>query len=373
MNKKNIIIVSVLSIALGAGFWTVFQQRNKKENSLKTTQTIVKPKLTVQVENPIQKTLKETINVSGNVIAWQESSIGSELSGLRIQNIFVDVGSVVKKDTLLAQLNDDSIQAEILQAKAALLEAKANLKQAQENAQKARNLENSNALSEQQKTQFLTTEQVNLAKLESAKANLKLLEIKLSKTQIKSPVNGIVSIKNASLGSLSSTSEMFKIISEEKLQWQPQIASDYLLQINKNMPIKIRLQQKTLDLKINEISPYVNSQTRQGTLLINISKEEHKNRIKPGMFLSGLLEFKESPQLLINSKAVVLKDAFNYVFVVKSDNRVEQRKVVLGDVYGNSTAIKSGLKIDEKVVVTGATFLNDGDLISIQDVLENNK
>ena len=32
MNKKNIIIVSVLSIALGAGFWTVFQQRNKKEN-----------------------------------------------------------------------------------------------------------------------------------------------------------------------------------------------------------------------------------------------------------------------------------------------------------------------------------------------------
>ena len=47
--------------------------------------------------------------------------------------------------------------------------------------------------------------------------------------------------------------------------------------------------------------------------------------------------------------------------------------MVLGDVYGNSTAIKSGLKIDEKVVVTGATFLNDGDLISIQDVLENNK
>ncbi|GAO25548.1 RND family efflux transporter MFP subunit [Alicycliphilus sp. B1] len=60
---------------------------------------------------------------NGNVAAWQEASIGAEVSGLRLAEVRVNVGDVVRAGQVLAVFADDTVRADAAQARAGLLEA----------------------------------------------------------------------------------------------------------------------------------------------------------------------------------------------------------------------------------------------------------
>ena len=69
--------------------------------------------------------------------------------------------------------------------------------------------------------------------------------------------------------------------------------------------------------------------------------------------------------MLFRSQAVVVRDGFSYVFEIKADNRVGQRKVVVGRRTADRTEIISGVNAQTSIVAGGAGFLNDGDLVAV--------
>jgi multidrug efflux pump subunit AcrA (membrane-fusion protein) len=62
---------------------------------------------------------------------------------------------------------------------------------------------------------------------------------------------------------------------------------------------------------------------------------------------------------------VVVRDGYEYVFVVGADRRAVQTRVVTRRRNGSMVEASSGIEKDHRVVIGGAAFLNDGDLVSV--------
>ena len=109
-----------------------------------------KAALTVTVVQAQSASLPLKIVANGNIAAWQEASVGTEANGLRLSQVLVNVGDVVRRGQVLAVFAADMVLSDIAQMRASLAEAEATLAEAQANAQRARDLQASGALSAQQ-------------------------------------------------------------------------------------------------------------------------------------------------------------------------------------------------------------------------------
>ena len=126
-----------------------------------------RPSLTVTTTRPQKTSLPIRLTANGNVAAWQEAIISSESNGLRLAEVYVNVGDVVKKGELLALFNADTVNADVAQARAALVEAQAAAAEARSNAERARSIESTGALSAQQISQYMTAEATANARIAS--------------------------------------------------------------------------------------------------------------------------------------------------------------------------------------------------------------
>lgn len=362
MNKKILISGAALVALIGVGFAST--QNNKNKESSQNDVQVIKSALTVNVANPIIEKVPFKIISSGTVVPWQESIIGSELSGVAINSIYVDVGSIVKKGQVLAKLNSESITADVNQVKASLQEANANYEEAKANADIARTIEKTNALSGQKVKQYLTAEITAKARVASAQASLKSQNVRLNQTTIVAPDDGIVSARNAAVGNIVNQGEMFKIIRQEKLQWKAQVPSEQIIKITKGLPVEIKTtDSEVIKAEVSEIAPSVDAQTRQGTIYVNLDKSIHLNKVKSGMFVEGSINLGETNKMMIPQQSLILRDGFNYVYLVKN-NIAKQVKVTTGERLGNNVEV-DGLEITDNVVITGATFLKDEDTVKV--------
>ncbi|MFM8463631.1 MAG: efflux RND transporter periplasmic adaptor subunit, partial [Burkholderiaceae bacterium] len=164
--------------------------------------TTAKAALTVTTARPQLARLSQTLAANGDIAAWQEASIGSEANGLRLTEVLVNVGDVVTAGQTLARFSDETVQADLAQAKAALLEAQANLSEASANAERARSLMNTGAISTQQINQLITAEQTTRARVAAAEANVNAHKLRLKFTQLLAPDNGVISSRSATVGAV---------------------------------------------------------------------------------------------------------------------------------------------------------------------------
>ena len=115
-------------------------------------------------------TLPVRLGASGNIMAWQEASIGTEADGLRLTTVRVNVGDVVRHGELLATFAADTIKAELAQDRATLAEAEALFAEARDTARRARELQSSGALSAQHIHRAMIAERTAGARLAAARA-----------------------------------------------------------------------------------------------------------------------------------------------------------------------------------------------------------
>ena len=162
-----------------------------------------KPALTVTVVQPQSMPLPLQVRANGNIAAWQEASVGSEANGLRLAEVRVNVGDVVKRGQVLATFSADTVQADVAQARAALAEAEANAADAAGNAERARTLQATGALSQQQINQYQTAEQTAKARVEAAQARARgAAGARRADTQVLAPDDGVISARTATVGAV---------------------------------------------------------------------------------------------------------------------------------------------------------------------------
>jgi len=327
-----------------------------------------KPALTVSTVRPQMVTMPIRLPANGNIAAWQEAIIGSESNGLRLAEVHVNVGDQVRAGQVLASFAPETVAAEVAQAKAALMEAEANAAEAAANAARARTLQSTGALSEQQINQYLTAEQTQKARVEAAKATLAAQQLRMKHVQVVAPDSGIISARAATVGAVvPAGTELFRLIRKGRLEWRAEVTSSELGRVKTGTPVSIvAVNGAELKGKVRMVGPTVDPQNRAAIVYVDLgAANESGPAARAGMFARGEFDLGTSSALTVPQQAVVLRDGFNYVFRLTPENRVQQVKVRTGRRIGDRVEVLEGLKSDAAVVVSGAGFLNDGDLVRL--------
>jgi RND family efflux transporter MFP subunit len=397
-NKQNTIIF-IAACAVLAGATAIFSSKPAAppEKSSPGTPAVAKPALTVTTTQAQPSSLPIALTANGTVAAWQEASIGGESPGLRLAEVLVNVGDVVRRDQLLARFADDSVQADVTQARSSVAEASAMALEATANADRVRTLQSTGTFSGQQINQYLTAEQTAKARVESAKAALSAQLVRLKNTRLLAPDSGVISARSATVGAVpGNNTELFRLIRQGRLEWRAEVTATELGRMVAGTRVRVTTSGGAdVPGRVRMVAPTVDPQTRMGLVYVDVPPMSSGNAaaqfsagppqgklapsggsavreatsvgasILPGMFAKGEFEIGSSSALTVPQQAVVVRDGFSYVFQLSSDQRVSQRKVQTGRRVGERVEVLQGLAPDALLAANGAGFLNDGDLVKV--------
>jgi RND family efflux transporter MFP subunit len=329
-----------------------------------------KPALTVTATQPQRSEIGSVLGANGSIAAWQEAVVGAEANGLRLAEVRVNVGDVVRKGQVLATFAPELVRADLAQSQAAVAEAEATLAEAAANAQRARDLQASGALSAQQINQYLTAERTAQARLASVKAMAQTQQLRLAQTQVPAPDNGVISARSATVGAVVAPgTELFRLIRQGRLEWRAEVAADELALLKAGQTARVLAASgAAVEGKLRMVAPTVDPATRNGLVYVDLPAAGAQNAgLKAGMFARGEFSTGQRSGLTLPQSAVLLRDGFSYVYKLGPDNKVTQAKVAVGRRVGERIEITSGLDAGVRVVASGAGFLTDGDTVRVVD------
>lgn len=323
-----------------------------------------RPALTVTATVPVREEWPQALVANGNVVAWQEAVIGPEITGYRITEVLVDVGDRVKKGQLLARIASDTVASELAEAKASVAELEASASEAKGNAERARELREKGFYSAQLAAQYQTGGQTAAARLEAARARQRAAEVKMGKTGVLAPDDGIVSGRTAVVGSLTQNGqELFRLIRGGRLEWRAEVPSAMLARMAPGVVATLTGPGgERVSGTVRSVAPSVDPATRNGLVYVDLPAD---TAVKAGMFARGEFELGRSPALTVPQSAVVPREGFSYVFRLEAGDRVAQAKVQLGRRAGERVEVLDGLAADARIVASGAGFLADGDVVKV--------
>ena len=367
MNKNlkcTLIALAVVVPALAA----VVALNVRAADAKKPAVAAPKPALTVMVAQPQNASLPLRISANGNIAAWQEASVGTETNGLRLAQVRVNVGDVVKRGQVLAVFGPESVQADVAQMRAGLAEAEATLAEASANAQRARDLQASGALSAQQINQYFTAERTAQARVEAQKAMAKVQQLRLAQTQVLAPDDGVISARSATVGAvLPAGQELFRMIRQGRLEWRAEVSSAELAALKPGLDVLVTAPNVApLKGTLRMVAPTVDPQTRNGLVYVDLPAP---GAARAGMFARGEFDIGSGQGLTLPQSAVLLRDGFSYVLRVGPDSRVSELKVKVGRRVGDRIEIVDGLPAEARVVASGGGFLGDGDTVRVVDAV----
>ncbi len=342
------------------------------------------------------RTLVETVAVSGSIVAREEILIGPEIEGLRILELFADEGDSVVAGQVLARLSRETLDAQLAQSDAALLRADAQIAQAQSQIRQAQanlgqttpDLERAQALirtgasTQALVDQKLAADAAARAALDVARASLNVsnadrasllaqrreLQVRISRTDVRAPVAGIVSRKNARVGAIAAGvgDAMFKLVANGFYELEGEAFETRLLRLAPGQVARVRVGDVVIPGKLRMVSPEVDRLTRLGRVRILL---EPASAVRIGGYARGEIETGRVESVSLPGGALLYEGAQPMAQVVK-DGRIATRKLRVGISADGFTQILDGVSDGEEVVARAGPFLRDGDFVRPVPVAE---
>ena len=325
-----------------------------------------RPALSVSLTRPQLADWPQVLAADGNVVAWQEAVIGAEIDNFRISEVSVQVGQSVRKGQVLARIASDTVASELAEATAAVAELEAMAAEAKGNAARAAELQARGFYSGQLNLQYQTAERTAHARLTAARARQQAAALRLARTSVLAPDDGVISARSATVGSLTQPGqELFRLIRGGRLEWRAELAAAELAQVRAGGEAVLSGPDGApVRGVVRMVAPSVDAKTRNGLVYVDLPQP---GALRAGMFATGEFRLGQRPALTLPQSAVLLREGFAYVFRLAGESRVAQVKVSLGRRIGERVEVVDGLDAQAEVVATGAGFLADGDAVKVVD------
>jgi len=327
---------------------------------------VARPVMTVELVSPSRQPWADTLAASGEIAPWQEAIIGTEVAGLRVDSVLVNVGDNVKKGQLLAQFSEETLRADLAALDAAVAEADANLAKADADAQRADKLEAGGALSQQAIQVYRTQKQAAKARLDSARAQRDAQALRVRYARVVAPDAGVISSRSVTVGEVSVMgSELFRLVRRNRLEWRAEVAADALARLKPGITVTVNaLDGRTISAKLRQLAPTVSTSSRNGLAYVDLPAD---SGLAAGMYLSGSFALASRAAVVIPESALVLRDGNKYLMQVDASRHVQEIKVETGGRRDNAIEILTALDPAAQFVKSGSAFINTGDLVQIAD------
>ena len=333
------------------------------------------------------------ITANGYVVARTRASVSSRISG-RLASLSVEEGSVVRKNQVLAQIENADYAAALSQAVADSLRVVAQLQEAEATRDQvkrdlarnrelvARNLEPRRTV-EDLESQLAGAEArigVQHAQVASARASIEYARANYENTFIRAPFDGTVLRKDAEVGEVVAPvatgggltrGAVVTMANLSTLEVEVDVNEAYIAQVTDNQPTRIVLDaypSASFAGKVRQIVPTADRQ--KATVQVKVSITDRDSRILPEMgarveFLDSASTQTDAPtRVFVPADAVRTEGANTIVWVVR-DGRVSRVVIDAGPVSGGRREVRSGLSGGESVVIGQADGLADGDKVNV--------
>ena len=341
-----------LSLAAGGALLLALEACNNSE-AKQDAAAPAKPALSVRVEEVTPRPLVDVIQVSGIVKAHDDVMISPEEGGV-VKEWKVRKGQSVAKDVVLAVLKDEII-------KASFSAADAQYKMAAMNAAMQEKVYREKGISELQYKNALYGR-------DAAKANADLMKARWERTQIKSPVAGILDDYFYDEGEFAPPAMPFaRVVNIVSLKILAEIPERHAGTITVNTPAQLTFDAfpgDTITAKVNYVGSTVNASNRSLPVEMNIDNPGRK--LKPEMIAKvKILRASKNNALLISENVVQLVDRGRNIVYVENGGIAHERSVILGAHQGNLVEVVTGLKPGDRVIVTSTQTLVNGQAVSV--------
>ena len=309
-------------------------------------------KVPVQVYVVVATRLSDQVSATGSIMADESVTIQSEISG-KITSLNIQEGRPVRKGQLLFTINAADVQAQLQKQ-----EYNINLYQDQEKRQ--RTLLAKEYISQQE------YEQSNNALL-TARADLQALRVNLQKAYVRAPFDGILGLRNTSVGAYVSPGTAITTLSRvQPVKVDFNVPSRFAQSVRVGDPVIVtdEATTKKIEAKVYAINPQIDPVSR--TLPVRAIYANKNMELRPGGFVKVNLKLGETAEALQIPTEAVIPVASGYtVFKVKNGKAAVQ-PVNIGVRSDKLLQITKGLAVGDTIIRTGILQVKDGDGVKIQ-------
>ncbi|MBZ5636831.1 MAG: efflux RND transporter periplasmic adaptor subunit [Acidobacteriia bacterium] len=359
---------------------------------------------TVAVAKAKTEDMSRGLIITAEFKPYQEIPVMAKVAGY-VKNIYVDVGSRVKKGDLLAVLEIPEMADDQARAQSVLSRSQAEVAHARDElkrAETARNLthvyytrladaakqkagliaqqdiddaENKDLVAEAQISAAKSSLSAAEQQVQVSMAELQRIKTLLEYTRVTAPFTGVITKRYADEGSMipagtSSSTQVTPVVrlsenSRLRLVLPVPESAVPTVHIGQQVAVRVPTLDRSFPGQVARFADQIAMATR--TMDTEVDVENPSLVLIPGMFAEVNLTLDHRAAVLAVPVAAV--DASNgatsgQVMVVTPDNRVATRSVQLGLQTGDNVEIRSGLRDGDLVVTSSRASLHDG-----QDVL----
>ncbi|MEO0972009.1 MAG: efflux RND transporter periplasmic adaptor subunit [Pseudomonadota bacterium] len=292
-------------------------------------------------------------SATGSLEAERDAQVVAKVEG-QIVEILVEEGDRVKAGDVLARLDGDQLRLELARARASLEKLEAEY--ARNQALHAKGL--------------VTKEAYDTIAFDvrASRADAELSALRLSYTQIRAPIDGVVSERMVKVGNtITANTETFRVTDLEPLITELFVPEREFQKLAAGQMAQVRvdaLGEEPFAGRIARIAPVIDPAT--ATFKVTVETTDPQGRLSPGMFarIDVVYDVHEHA-LQVPRDALVEGVDDEAVFVVGDGDQAERRTVRTGLENGGHVEIVDGLEFGEEVIVVGQSSLRDGGRIHV--------
>lgn len=344
--KKTIFVVLLLAVAAGGFLWWRSTQRPDEVKVLATAE--------VQ-RGTIRKVLEETGIVKAQVGAIVK--IGARATGT-IERMLVKVGDRVKKDQRVAVIDSRELRAQLAQAEAQLAQSQAQARYLENNAERLEALYDAKFISLDEKEDARQKAEAQRLQVATERAALEALKVRISYTDIYSPIDGVVSQVTAQEGETIvaglQVANLITVLDPRRLEMWVYVDETDVGQVQPGQKVEFKVDAYPGRIFEGEVETiYPQPEIRDNIVyyqaLVGISPEQAET-LRPEMTTQVQIVVAEKADvLLIPNNALKWVDSQQVVFVQMPDGAVRQVTPKLGLAGVTHSEVAEGLSEGEKV------------------------
>ncbi len=354
---------------------------------------------TVSVVPAERGTLVERVTLTGTYVAREEAQVVPQVDGLAITAVLAEEGDRVAAGQVLARLSRDTVDtalaqnaaqvahadATVAQAQGQIAEATANRAEAEAAFARTSALISRGDASHETYEQRQAAQAVAVARLSAAEDALALaradralagaereeLAVRLARCELRAPVAGLVSQREARLGAVvgMASGPLFRLVTDGVIELEASVPEALLAAMRPGQTARLIVDGRELAGRVRLIAPQVSQQSRLGRVRIAFDPAMPASAAPPatGRFGRAVVELDRRDGVLVPLSAVLFGADGAHVAVVQAgaDGPVARMRAVRVGLRDDSRAeIDGGVAAGEQVVALAGTFLRDGDRLN---------
>lgn len=346
-----------------------------------------------------------TVSATGTLVAYDQATLSVKVPG-RVKVITVDLGSVVSRGQLVAQIEPQDYQIRVQQAEAALAQARARLglspqgesdridpdqtgtvrqaravlDEARANRDRAQTLVSQGVIARAEWDTAEATYKVAQGRYQDAieevrnrqavlaqrRSELALARQQLSDTSIYASFDGAVQEKRASVGEfLAAGAPVVNVVRMNPLRLRAEIPEREAPNVRVGQQVKVKVEGDPGAYlgRVMRLSPTI---TEQNRILVAEAEVTNNGRLRPGSFAHAEIITNDNEMAVtVPTSAVVTFAGIDKVILVQNGKAVE-KTVTTGRRTTEWTEILAGVNVGEPVVVEPGN-LQSGQAVAVTE------